>query len=235
MPNVSGINNTTYGGASQIAGNSTLGKDEFLNLLVTQLRFQDPLEPMKDTDFVAQLAQFSSLEQLSNIGASLDNSAQLDYILSQTIANTMATSLIGKEVIAAGNEISHTYEHNENLSFTLSGDAASVEIKIFDDKGALVRTITESDLDEGINSVSWNGKNDSGADLSAGNYTFTVTATNAAGETVASETRRIGMVDSVRYEDGQGYLIVGGQRISLSDIIEVVLPGHSSSRPNDEN
>jgi flagellar basal-body rod modification protein FlgD len=228
MPNVTSVNNVANSNpTNRISSNSMLGKDEFLNLLVTQLRYQDPMEPMKDTDFVAQLAQFSSLEQLSSINTSLDNSSQLNYVLSQTIANTMATTLIGKEVIAAGNGIAHTSGHNDNLNFNLGGEAAKVDVKIYDDKGTLVRTISKDNLGQGMNSVTWDGKNDSGADVSAGNYTYSVSATNQAGETVTAETRRIGIVESVRYEDGQGYLIVNGQKISMSDIIEVVLPGQS--------
>jgi flagellar basal-body rod modification protein FlgD len=227
IPNVTYANNSSTG---QTYGNSTLGKDEFLNLLVTQLRYQDPMEPMKDTEFVAQLAQFSSLEQLSSINSSLDSSSQLDYILSQTIANTMATTLIGKQIIADGNQIPHTYGENDTLNFNLASDAADVEIKIYDDAGTLVRTITQEDLDSGMNSCQWDGKNESGVNVAAGEYTFQVTAKDSAGKDIKVETRRIGIVDSVRYIDGQGYLMVDGQKISLSDIIEVVEPGSSGSR-----
>lgn len=234
MTSIPSINQTqSIGQTQQTAGNLTLGKNDFLNLLVTQLRFQDPLEPMKDTEFVAQLAQFSSLEQLSNISSSLDTSSQLDYVLSQTIANTMATTLIGREVVASGNQIVHGYNETNRLDFDLSDDAANVEVKIFDENGILVRTIGSEDIGEGINSVTWDGRDDAGASVAAGDYTFTVTATDEAGNAVAADTRRIGVVDSVRYEDGQGYLIVGGQRIALSDIIEVNLGGESHSRNSD--
>lgn len=232
MPDISSITNSqTTNAMNQAMGQSQMGKDEFLNLLVTQLRYQNPLEPMKDTEFVAQLAQFSSLEQLSNINSTLDNSTQLDYMLSQTIANTMATTLIGKEVIATGNQINHSYDAAETLHFNLAGEAASAEIKIYDEDGALVKTIQTDDLDSGLNSIEWNGKDESGANISAGNYTFEVTATDAGGESVAVETRRIGTVESVRYEDGQGYLIVDGQKISLSDILEINMPGQLHSKP----
>jgi flagellar basal-body rod modification protein FlgD len=234
MPNVSAVNNTTAGATSQTqtTGNSSLGKDEFLNLLVTQLRYQDPMEPMKDTDFVAQLAQFSSLEQLSSINSNLDTSSQLSYALSQTIANTMATTLIGKEVIATGNEIDHNSGHNDNLHFNLGADAATAEVKVYDSNGTLVRTIEAENLQSGLNSVNWDGKDDSGVTLSAGTYTFEVTAKNHNGESVTADTRRVGVVDSVRYENGQGYLIIDGQKISLSDIIEINTPGSSSMKPN---
>ena len=232
MPAVSPItNNQTSNAINQAMGQSNMGKEEFLNLLVTQLRYQNPLEPMKDTEFVAQLAQFSSLEQLSNINTTLDNSSQLDYVLSQTIANTMATTLIGKEVIATGNQINHSYDSGETLHFNLAANAASAEIKIYDEKGALVRTIETNDLDSGLNSIEWNGNDESGANIAAGTYTFEVTAKNASGESVDVETRRIGIVESVRYENGQGYLVIDGQEISLSDILEINMPGQSHSRP----
>ena len=231
MSNISAINNTTVNNATaQAYGNSELGKEEFLNLLVTQLRYQDPLEPMKDTEFVAQLAQFSSLEQLSNINTSLDTSSQLNYILSQTIANTMATTLIGKEVIAAGDQIEHISGESEDLHFNLGADASEIEIKIYDENETLVRTLTEEDMGDGLNSVSWDGKNESGTTIASGNYTFEVTAKTAGGDNIDVETRRVGIVESVRYIDGQGYLIVGGQKIALSDIIEVNLPGSSDDK-----
>jgi flagellar basal-body rod modification protein FlgD len=236
MPEISAVGNATnYDPTARAAGNKALGKDEFLNLLVTQLRFQNPLEPLKDTDFIAQLAQFSSLEQLSNINTSLDTSSQLDYILSQTIANTMATTLIGKQVVADGDQIYHAYGDDEELHFDLGADATDIEVKIFDDKGILVRTLTDNDLQKGMNSITWNGKDDTGANVGAGNYTFSVTAKNQAGETVSVQTRRVGIVESVRYEDGQGYLIVDGQKIALSDIIEVNLDGGPSVHDKTDN
>ena len=233
MPAVQPVGNqTTTNPITQASGNSALGKQDFLNLLVTQLRYQNPLDPVKDTDFVAQLAQFSSLEQLSSINTSLDNSTQLNYVLSQTIANTMATTLIGKEVTASGNQIAHDSDGSDTLRFNLSDNAASTEIKIYDDKGTLVRTISGESLDKGMNSVIWDGKDDTGSNVAAGNYTFAITAKDANGNDVTAETRRVGIVESVRYEDGQGYLIVDGQKISMSDIIEVNLPGSSSSHNN---
>jgi flagellar basal-body rod modification protein FlgD len=220
--------------ATRAFGNSRLGKNDFLNLLVTQLRFQNPLEPLKDSDFVAQLAQFSSLEQLENINTSLGYSTELDYILSQTIANTMATTIIGKEVVADGNTIYHSYDSNDDLHFKLDAAAADIEINIYNDSGALVRTVTLQDLEEGMNSFEWDGEDDSGTRVAAGEYTFSVSATDNAGNAVGVYTRIVGIVESVRYEDNQGYLVIGGQRISMSDIIQINLPEDSGNDSDDE-
>ena len=191
MPSVQPVGNqATTNPITQAAGNTSLGKGDFLNLLVTQLRYQNPLGPVKDTDFVAQLAQFSSFEQLSNINTSLDNSTQLNYVLSQTIANTMATTLIGKEVVAAGNQIAHKYDSDDTLRYNLSDNAAIVEIKIYDEKGALVRTISGENLDKGMNSMTWDGKDDTGANVAAGDYTYAVTAKDENGNDDTAETRQ---------------------------------------------
>ena len=234
MPDISPINNIP-GLANNIAtvGSTELGKDDFLNLLVTQLRYQDPMEPLQDSDFVAQLAQFSSLEQLSNINTSLGYSTQLDYVLSQTIANTMATTIIGKEVVAEGNSIYHKYDEDSRISFDLNADAHNVEVKIYNEAGTLIRTITEQDLEQGMNHITWDGKDSSGSNVAGGDYTFEVTAKDSSDEAVGVETRLVGIVESVRYEDGQGYLIVGGRQIDMSDIIEINLPSDSGSGSND--
>ena len=221
--------------ATPVYGQSNLGKNDFLNLLVTQLRYQNPLEPLKDSDFIAQLAQFSSLEQLENINTNIGYSNELDYVLSQTIANTMATTIIGKEVVADGNTIYHSSDNNDSVHFRLLSAAESAEIKIYNEGGALVRTLTAEELDEGLNSVEWDGKDNAGTNVSQGSYTFTVTATDSAGESVTVETRIVGIISSVRYENGMGYLMIGNQKISMSDIIQINLPESSDGSPEEDD
>jgi len=233
MPDITPISNfPTYDPNALTSATGKLGKEDFLNLLVTQLRYQDPLEPMKDTEFVAQLANFSSLEQLSNISSSLEMSAELDYILSQTIANTMATTLIGNYVIASGNSIQHVSGSEDTLHFNLDSDAANVEIKVLDSNGNIIRTIHGENLKSGSNELIWDGKNDQGIDVASAEYEFEVAATDSAGIVVGSQTRIEGRVESVRYQDGQGYLIINGQRLALSDIIEI---NSGDSQDNDDN
>ncbi len=221
--------------ATRAFGSSKLGKNDFLNLLVTQLRYQNPLEPLKDSDFVAQLAQFSSLEQLDSINTSLQYATELDYILGQTIANTMATTIIGKEVIAEGNTIHHSNDSSSDLHFKLDAAAADIEINIYNDSGALVRTIGIENLEEGMNTFNWDGEDDSGTKVAGGEYTFSVSATDSAENAVGVQTRIVGIVESVRYENSQGYLIIGGQRISMSDIIQINLPEDSGGDSEDED
>ena len=100
MNNVTFLAETGSNYQTPNAADRILDKDDFLELLIAKLSNQDPLDPMQDEDFVAQLAQFSSLEQLSNMNENLMQDIQWNYMLSQTISNTMATSLIGRTVRA---------------------------------------------------------------------------------------------------------------------------------------
>ncbi|MDP3830447.1 MAG: flagellar hook capping FlgD N-terminal domain-containing protein, partial [Ignavibacteriaceae bacterium] len=84
-------------------GKASLGKDDFMKLMLTQLKHQDPLNPMEGSEFAAQLAQFSSLEQLSNLNELTAQSIDANYYLTQSINNTMTATLIGKDVKLSGN------------------------------------------------------------------------------------------------------------------------------------
>lgn len=92
---VNAVNNAYYSSSgnstNNTSGNDAMGKDDFLKLLVTQLQYQDPLNPMEDRDFIAQTAQFSSLEQMQNINQNFSY-----FMRMQAISNTAA--LIGKEI-----------------------------------------------------------------------------------------------------------------------------------------
>ena len=78
----------------------SMGQDDFLNMMITKLKYQDPMKPMDDEDFIAQLAQFSTLEQMNNIADGIASSNQWDFLQMQSINNSMATGLIGKDIIA---------------------------------------------------------------------------------------------------------------------------------------
>lgn len=202
-----------------------LEKSDFLHLLVTQLRYQNPLSPMQDHAFIAQLAQFSQLEQLGNMSRSLEMSTQVDYIMSQTIANTMATTLIGKIVVAEGTDFYLALAEQANLSYHLDTDAGSVTIRIYNENGSLVRTIQQEDIPKGNNTYTWDGCDDRGNQVSPGTYSYEVTASALSGEDIIVSKRVIGPVDSVKYIDGRAYLIVGGYKVDLSTIIEILNEG----------
>ncbi len=199
------VNNSTDG--------KTLDKDDFLKLLVTQLSYQDPLNPTDSKEFTAQLAQFSSLEELTNMNSAL--SEILDF--QKSLQNAIMPSLIGKEVKISGNSAYLT--DKAELSYSLSGDAASVTVSIFDKTGKLVLSKNIESQAAGDNIYVWDGKDTSGNQMPEGAYTFEIEAQDASGASIDVSSNSSGIVTGVAFENNLTYLILDGyNRINLSEI-----------------
>ena len=218
MPIINPTSPTTTGGIAA-TGDSSLGKDDFLQILVAQLQAQDPLAPMEGQEFASQLAQFSSLEQLTNVNGNLEASQAFDVAMS----NNSAIALIGKNVDAPGNAVDLKSGEVETLSFSLDGDATDVSIDIFDSTGAKVSSIDLGAQSKGLREYVWSGTDSSGALLPAGNYTFSITASDSVGNFVPTETFAAGLVTDVIFEGGQAYAIVNGQKLAVNEISKVSL------------
>lgn len=199
-----------------------LGKDDFLKMLVTQLHYQDPLNPMKSTEFSAQLAQFSSLEQLQNIDKSLQQSLDANYMLTTSINNTLAANLIGKQVRAYGNRLYLGESKQANVHFDLSADAKNVQIEILDENDQVRRTITLDNLKAGEHSWVWDGKDKSGVTLPTGEYRFRVEATDSEGQAVSVENYISGSISGVRYSNNGAVLMIGNLTVNMSDVYEIL-------------
>lgn len=202
---------------SSVGSSSSLGKDEFLQMLVTQLKYQNPLEPMDNTEFTAQLAQFSSLEELTNIK---DEFSSLSSSLNSQ-QNLMAAALIGKEVEASGNSFDLKDGAEASLSFDLENEASSVEVKIYDSEGKFVNKIEIGEAGEGKNSIVWNGMDSSGEKVNSGNYIFSVSAMNNDGESIKASTIMSGTVSGVILKEGKTYLEVGSLEISTDSLLTI--------------
>ena len=206
-------------GANQTAAlpSKELDRDAFLNLLITQLQNQDPLNPTDSVEFTAQLAQFSSLEQLGNVNENLE---QLQNFQA-SINNSQAVSLIGKEITAFGNSLSHVSGQSVGCDFKLDGDASVVVVSIYDHTGQFIKSIEAQNLSPGSHTVYWDGTDQNGSPMASGNYTFEVMAADANGDNIQTATFFSGVVDKVIYENNTTYLISRDQKIALGDIIEV--------------
>ncbi len=200
---------------------NSLGKEEFLKLLVVQLQNQDPLSPMESQDFSAQLAQFSSVEQLTNIDSNLETSIQTDVVLSQTINNTLATTLIGKQVTAAGNQVQLVEGKTTNVPFELQSDAQEVTITITDQAGNVVRRLEGQNVGSGIQSLEWDGLDDDGVELAEGVYTFDVQAKDAAGDEIVTQPLIRGIAGSLMYNGGSAVLRIGDLNVGFGDVLEI--------------
>lgn len=203
--------------------NSSVSKDEFLKMLTYQLRSQDPLNPMDNQQFAAQLAQFSQLEQLSDIRSLMESQVQSNLILSQSMSNLALPGLLGKSAKAMSNKIHFDGEKETTMGYTLPYDASSAEILIKDSSGAVVNKfdLDDYDLDRGDHQVSWNGQDENGNYLAPGDYTFDVVAKNSSGVTFNADLFTSGKIETVRFNDTGTVLVINGSEIALENVLDI--------------
>jgi len=213
---------TTYGEPSSYTSpKKELGKEDFLKLLVEQLKHQDPLNPMESAEFTAQLAQFSSLEQLFGMNENLEG---IQQVLSNENKENLI-ELIGKTVKADDNTILVEDGNAASGSYTLE-EEADVAISVYDGDGIEIRRLYPGRQAAGEHNVDWDGRDDSGEMVKDGIYTFEVIAKDDAGNYVTANTYISGEVTGVTYKYGIPYLMIGDKLVSSDNtIIEVTKTG----------
>jgi flagellar basal-body rod modification protein FlgD len=177
------------------------------------------LEPQSNEEFVAQLAQFSALEEAQNINATL----QANAILTQSVNNALSAGLIGREITTAGNSLVLGSEGEVTVPFQLS-EAADVTVTIKDEGGNVVMVVRATGLESGDGHLIWDGTNERGARVAAGSYTYTVEAVGAQGSPVRADTFFKGVVSGVKFVGGAAVLLVGDREIPLGAVLEIGLP-----------
>ncbi len=221
---VTNVNNAFNNAPSSPTSEQVLGKDDFLKLLVKQLSYQDPLNPLDATDFSAQLAQFSSVEQLSNIDETLKASLDANYLLATSINNTMAATVIGKEVRAVGDQVYFDGQQSTGIVYDLPQNADKVTLEIVDNTGQVRRTIQLQDVPSGESTFTWDGQDDAGNTLAEGTYQVRITAEDSQGEPISVTSYINGLVTGLRYADNGPVLMLGKIEIGLSDVYEIHQP-----------
>ncbi|EKO39475.1 MAG: flagellar hook capping protein [Solidesulfovibrio magneticus str. Maddingley MBC34] len=211
---------TSGSSASSTTGKSSngLGMDAFLQLLVTQLQYQDPLSPMDDKEFVAELAQFSSLEQLTEINSGIEGLSSL----TQEQQMIGAVNFIGKTIDATGTAVSVEDGKATSVTFTLPEDANTCLINILDSSKNIVRTVDVGAKTAGEVEFQWDGKDYDGNAVEDGQYQVAVTATNADGDAMKVSSTMTGKVVGIQQVNGSYYLDIGGGRyVAFTDISNV--------------
>jgi flagellar basal-body rod modification protein FlgD len=189
---------------------AALGKDDFLKLLITQLRYQEPLNPLDQNQFMTQTAQFSSLESLQNIDRGL---ASLQSTMGGS-ALMQAATLLGKTAVASGADFAFD-GGGTSLPFALDADASAVSVQLVDANGTVVQTLESGPLSAGGHAITWDGADSSGTPMSPGTYHYRVSAQGAHAAAAA------GSIDGIHTDGGTLTYLIGGATVRQDDLVDV--------------
>ncbi|MCO6429488.1 MAG: hypothetical protein J5J00_01410 [Deltaproteobacteria bacterium] len=189
--------------------NNEVGRDEFLQLLITQLKNQDPMEPVKNEEFAVNLAQFSQLEQLISINGKLG---------SESGDLSSMAAYLGKEVTLGGDQVQFTKGDGGIVKFDLAEDASQVKIELLNADGSVKDVIEMGEMTAGKQSVALTSSADEN-----GAYGFRIVATSTAGVEFQPQGRVAGIVTGF-IPGPVPVLLVSGREIDPSEVTEVGLP-----------
>jgi len=220
---ISGIMTTAKYNAQKAATpqNTTMGQTEFLTLFTTQLKNQDPTDPVKNEAFVAQLAQFSQLEATTAMKTSMNSlvsSMSNDRILG-------AASLMGKQVAVPDGPVEVTNTTVSQGTINVPTGADGIQLQVFDDKGILVRTQIMGAQAAGDVTLSWDGMTDGGSAAPNGTYRYVanVNSKGTMSKPTVNTYATVTGVKSAGISDGAMLLeVAGGKTVNLSDVKRIV-------------
>jgi len=212
-----------------------MGKDSFLNLLVAQLRYQDPLNPAEDTQFVSQLAQFSQLEftqnstqAISTLASSMQSFMEMQTLQAQSITNASATPLLGKDVRVMEAGFDHKMGEKEfNIFLTDGNKTGTVVIKDEDGQTVAELEVSAESTRGGDVNLKWDGK-DTETGKMVPNGTYTIEVLDASGLNKAGYAFRDGTVSGVSFSATGAGLTIDGLQYGLGYLVSVE-GGESSS------
>jgi flagellar basal-body rod modification protein FlgD len=225
---VSPVTSAAAGLSAAVSGSSTIGRDQFLNLLVTQLRNQDPTSPMQPYEFASQLAQFSSVEQLSQLNDAVAAQADSIHVMALLSQTSVGAAMIGRSVLAEGDQVTIP----DSGSTTVTVDAGTVggnaTLHLVDPSGKEVATEQLGKLVPGRQTITLP------SGLPAGTYTYRVTLDGAQGTAANAKTYVSGVVDGMLFKGGQIVLRIGGIEIPIDSVEEIGVAAPAST-PAAEN
>lgn len=202
-------------------GNSNLDKDAFLKLMLTQMKYQDPTNPMQNHEMAAQLAQFTTLEQLNNINGTLESMKNQ----AQPTTNYQALNFIGKKVSGDSSKLVRSAgDKMHDFNFELMNDAKEVTVEVKDAEGTTIRKLSAKNLKKGQNNIPWNGLTEDGEAARPGEYKFVVEGKSTAGTKVLAKTTFDGKITGLNFAKDGPILMVGTQTVRMSDVKKIYEP-----------
>ncbi len=199
-------------------GGSEMNKDAFFKMMLAQMKNQDPTNTLKSHEMAAQLAQFTSLEQLTNLNAGVkelkdQNAPSVNY---------QALALIGKQVSGDTSKISRSVgDTKHDIAFKLAADATSAQVSIKDNIGNIIRKIELKTLKKGDNIATWNGLSDDARAIGAGEYKISIEARGADGRKVFAKTEFSGKISGLNFTPQGPVIMMGDSQIRMADIKKI--------------
>lgn len=197
---------------SLLGSGDNMGKNEFLQLLVAQLRYQDPLNPMEAQEFASQLAEFSGLEQQIKTNELLEAQVTVQANLADGLQTSAAVSAIGHSVLAVGDTLEAAGDGSDKLTFDLPQDA-DVTVRLLDADGNVAHTVDAGSLTAGRQQIDLDS-------IGAGTYTVEIDATGADGA-VAATTYTSGRVEGVRWGPNGLVFVINGREVPFASVLEI--------------
>jgi flagellar basal-body rod modification protein FlgD len=209
---------STIGGAAPAVkqpNETSVDKDAFLTLLVAQLRNQDPFSTLKPHEFAAQLAQFTSVEQLTALNdavAAQTEASQLSTFLSET---SLSASLLGQHIVAEGNQVQVIEDGVTSVQIEVGGQGGTGRLEVLDETGRQVANVELGFLPPGKQTIPMP------PGLAPGEYSYAVVVDGGEGVSVPVVTYSSGVVDGVYFRDGDIVLRIGAMEVPLHALAEI--------------
>ena len=199
----------------------TLGKDDFLRIMIQQMKNQDPTKPFNADEMAAQMAQYASVEQLQNVNQNIQK-LQGDNKVSERMA---MTRMIGKIVTVDRERFPHTEGQNDSLVYNLPKDAKEVKLTITSETGEPILEKDLGALKSGEQSFSWDGAKQNTIQSKTGGYVFKIAAKDSQGNAMQINAKSKGKVVGVGFDGAEPFLLVGDaknqQKVTMKNVAEI--------------
>ena len=212
---LTGIYTSMLDGVRSQGVKKEMDKEAFLMLLITELRHQNPLEPMDNKDLIAQMSQLASLESISNMANSVK-----DFVsFNSSVIKAQVASMIGKQVVVRTDSLRIVDGVPENIIFKLD-EPAHLVVKVMDESGKVIYTEDLGNVDAGLHVWKWDGRDSNGMPLKDGTYKYSIAKVTQDGEEEIGGLTH-GKVNAVQFEGNDIYLLVDGERYPVSALVEI--------------
>lgn len=194
---------------------ATSGRNDFMTLLITQLRHQDPLQPLGPQEFASQLASFSTVEELTRINAGLAEQMQSLELSAALNRTSFSASLLGRSVLVESDQVVIPADGKGQITVDAGAGGGSARLHLIDASGREVATKNLGAIESGRRTINIPG------DLPAGTYRCRIEITGADGQSAPARTYAAGCVDRVLFDEDGIHLRIGDLVVGLDALVEI--------------